>query len=145
MKDKLSLQTTIAMVLCLALSALVPTIEYVFILRAEPNMSLVYPASIWAGCAMTAVLGLAAYRTLHPMLLGAHASLVTISGSAMVITFTMVYLDANIRCKISQQTLQGCGQCSCAAANSCTTVRFVGYSLCAFQSELWSCNAYFPH
>jgi hypothetical protein len=117
------LQATIAMFLCLALSALVPTIEYVFILRKDSHTSRAYPASIWAGCAMTLFLGLAAYKTLHPMLLGAHAALTSIAGSAMLILYTMVYFDADIRCRVSQYALQGCGQCSCAASSSCTTVR----------------------
>lgn len=116
-------QAAIAMLLCLGLAALLPAIEYATILRADANTSLASPAAIWAGCAMSAVLGAAAYRTLSPLLLGAHAALTCIAGSAMVVAYTMVYFDADARCHVSQAVLQGCDACSCAAASACNAVR----------------------
>jgi hypothetical protein len=118
----LALQAMVTLFLCIGLSALLPAIEYAFILRHDSNVNIAYAAAIWAGCAITFLFGLAAYQSMMPILLGAHAALVCISGSAMVVSYTMVYFSADTRCYISQNALKGCSACSCAVTNSCNTV-----------------------
>ena len=117
------MQALIALIVCVGLTALLPALEYALILRKDPNMNIAFAAAIWAGCAFVFVVGLWAYYSMVPLVLGGHAALTCIAGSAMVVAFTQVYYSADVRCSIHQVSLDGCDSCSCAAANACTTVR----------------------
>lgn len=119
-----TLQATVALFICLALAALFPTVEYISILRADSNIFIAYPATIWAGSVMIFVLGAAAYYLMIPMLLSFHAATTAIAGSAMVMTYTMVFFSADARCGVSQSVIAGCAACVCAASNACNAVRF---------------------
>ena len=117
------MQATILLAVCVGLTALMPILEYVFILRKDSNVNIAFAAAIWAGCGMIFLVGVWAYYSMSVMVLGGHAALVCIAGSAMVVTFTEVYYFADMRCTISQATINGCSGCACAVSDQCNAVR----------------------
>lgn len=117
------MQACVLLLVCVALAGLLPAIEYVYILRKDPNMNIAFAAAIWAGCALLLVTGAVAYVSMMPVLMGAHAALTCIAGCAMVVAFTNVYYFADLRCAIAQASIEGCSVCDCAATNTCITVR----------------------
>ena len=117
------MQAAVVLLVCVGLTALLPILEYVLILRHDSNVNIAFAAAIWAGCGMVLLVGLWAYHSMTPVLLGGHAALTCIAGSAMVVTYTTVYYTADVICAISQATITGCSGCPCAATNTCDTVR----------------------
>ena len=115
----------VTLAVCVVLTALMPLIEYLAILRKDPNMNIAFAAAIWAGCLLILCVGIWAYYSMIPLLLGGHAALACIAGSAMVVAYTQVYYSADVRCSIHQISLDGCASCSCAATNTCNTVRAI--------------------
>lgn len=107
----------------LALAVLFPTVEYITILQGDSNVSLAYPAAIWAGTGLIFLFGALAYYLMMPILLGLHAGISTIVGAAMVITYTQVFFSADARCDTRQSSIVGCESCPCAATSACNAVR----------------------
>ena len=133
-------QAGVALFICIALAALFPIVEYMSILRADSNVSIAYPACIWAGSALIFAFGGLAYYLMMPILLGLHAGVTAIAGAAMVVCYTMVWFSADARCTFQQSTIIGCTGCACAIASVCNAVRPVDLLSNAERLANLQCN-----
>eukprot|EP00892_Ulva_mutabilis_P001971 jgi/Ulvmu1/11775/UM008_0189.1 len=117
--NQLQIPAVIGVFVLMALSAAPGLIQWLFVLRHDHHIGEPFTMSLWAGYGLIGVTGVLGYFTMTPLMLSVHATTTTVTGAAMVITYSMVYFSAQMRCAALQIGHRGCSDCPCAIDDSC--------------------------